>query len=84
MVKTWKFAVSTPQGIYQGELLGEMEPGETNAQAMQAVSLIVRNYIQNYQPGVTILACFVTDGALHIDAPDATLIPLDIEQEFSV
>lgn len=84
MVKNWKFAVTTPQGIYQGELEGEQEPGETDEHAMQTVSAIARGYIKSYQPGVNILACFVSDGALHIDAPDTTFINIDIEEELHV
>jgi hypothetical protein len=81
MLKTWKFAVTTPQGIYQGELEGEQEPGETDVQAMQSASTIARKYVQSYEPDAIILACFVSDSSLLIDAPDATMIKLNIEEE---
>ena len=84
MVRTWKWAVTTPQGIYNGELEGEIESGESWEHAMQTVSAIARQYIKSYQPGVTILACFVSNSALHIDAPDTTLIKLDIETEIPI
>lgn len=81
MIKTWKFAISTPLGIYQGELTGEQEPGETDEHAMQDAASVARAYIESYQPGVIILACFISDSTLHIDAPGTTLINIDIEEE---
>lgn len=79
MVKTWKFAVTTPEGIFNGELEGRMEEGETNEQAMQALSNIVMDYLR--EQGVSkILACFVSDSELYINAPDTTLHPLNIEE----
>lgn len=83
MLKTWKFAVTTPQGIYQGELTGEQEPGETNDRAMQVVSDIVKGYLKS-QGVSNILACFVSDSALHIDAPETELIALNTEEEFQI
>lgn len=80
-VATWKFAVTTPDGIFNGELEGEIEAGETNEHAMQVVSDIVKDYLMK-QGVSTILACFVTDSDLHIDAPNTTLFPLDIEENF--
>lgn len=82
-VTTWKFAVTTPQGVFNGELEGQIEEGETSEHAMQAVSNIVKGYLT--EQGISnILACFVTDGTLHIDAPGTTLFKLDIEEEFSI
>lgn len=79
-VKTWKFAVSTPQGVFNGELEGEIEEGETPEHAMQVVSDIVKDYLVKH--GVpTILACFVSDSRLHIDAPNTTLHVLNIEED---
>lgn len=84
MVKTWKWAISTPQGIYNGELTGDTTPGETDEHAMQDAASVARAYIELYQPGVIVLACFVSDSALHIDAPDTTLINIDIETEIQI
>lgn len=84
MIKTWKFAVTTPQGIYQGELTGDTAPGETDEHAMQDAAGVARAYIELFQPGVIILACFVSESALHIDAPDTTLINIDIEIEMNL
>lgn len=81
MVKTWKFAVTTRQGVFNGELIGEIEGGETPEHAMQTVSDIVKDYLR--EQGVSsILACFVSDSELHIDAPNTTLHALNIEEEF--
>ena len=82
-VATWKCAVTTPQGIFNGQLEGEIEPGETNDHAMQVVSGIVKGYLKS-QGVSNILACFVSDSDLFIDAPDTELIALDIEEEFQV
>lgn len=80
---TWKWAISTPEGVYNGEFIGLMEPGETNEHAMQTVSDIVKDYLTTEHSVSKILACFVTDGQLHIDAPNTELIPLNIEKDFT-
>ena len=81
-ITAWKWAVITPQGIFNGELLGEIEPGETDEHAMQTVSDIVKEYLTTKQNVPTILACFISDSALHIDAPGTTLTSLDVEIDF--
>lgn len=79
-VKTWKFAVTTPKGIFNGTLEGQMEEGETNGHAMQVLCDVVKNYLREI--GVkNIMACFVSDSELHIDAPNTELIPLNIEED---
>lgn len=78
MKQTWKWAITTPEGILNGELEGEIEPGETPEQAMQAAATIVQATLKENRNS-KILACFVSDGALLIDAPEADLIKLDQE-----
>lgn len=79
MVQTFKWAILTPHGIYEGQLIGEIETGETMEQAMQAVVKTVRACI-SFEP--TILACFVSDSELHIDAPGTSLTKLDLSVKF--
>ncbi len=81
-VRTWKFAVTTPQGIYYGDLIGQMEPNETYEHAMQGVADTVKAWLQDAGQ-LVILACFVSDKALHIDAPGTTFMELDLQKDFA-
>ena len=77
----WKFAVFTKVGILKGELEGLIKEGETEKQTLQDASKVIRDYLANNKIS-DIEACVVSVGTLHIDAPGATLIDLNVEEHF--
>lgn len=77
----WEFAALTVKGIYNGEMIGEIEQGETEEHAMQVVSNIVKKFIEVtlHSP---VVACFVSDSKLLCDAPRTMLTEINVTAEF--
>ena len=81
-MQTWKWAIATSHGVYDGEVAGELEPGETSEDAMKIIAPIATSEVTALFPDTKILACFVTDGNLFISCPQQhTLLKLDREKE---
>lgn len=64
-----RWAVVTNCGIFEGDMEGKMEEGETEEEAVRYISITVCRYIMSLAPVDRILACMITDGNLSISCP---------------
>jgi len=80
-IKTWRWAALTQQGVYLGEVTGEMEPGETSEEAAVVVAETVRKFLPQVQDVPKIAAVFVSESMIYVDAT-GDLIQVDVSLEF--
>lgn len=83
-MNTWHWAILTHAGIYTGEIQGELEPGETPAEAQISAGNFLKMHFLPTFGELNILAVFVSASELHIDAPGTTLTVLNMSERFII
>lgn len=77
----WYWAALTHKDCYLGEVTGELEPGDTSESAALEITQIVRERLPQVQDLPKILAVFVSESMIYLDAT-GDLIQLDVDLMF--